>query len=69
MYPNTELQCVGNKAADRGSAIYSVSVGLRDVVALFFITTMSWAQGSGRRYLFSSITLHPILVMPFVVPH
>ena len=32
MYPNTELQFIGNKAADRGGAIYSVSVGLRDVV-------------------------------------
>ena len=32
VYPNTKLLFVGNKAADKGGAIYSVSVGLRDVV-------------------------------------
>ena len=32
VYPNTKLRFVGNKAADKGGAIYSVSVGLRDVV-------------------------------------
>ena len=32
VYPNTKLQFVDNEAADKGGAIYSVSVGLRDVV-------------------------------------
>ena len=32
VYPNTKLLFVGNEAADKGGAIYSISAGLRDVV-------------------------------------
>ena len=32
VYPNTKLLFEGNEATDRGGAIYSISVGLRDVV-------------------------------------
>ena len=32
VFPNTKLLFVGNEATDKGGAIYSISVGLRDVV-------------------------------------
>ena len=32
VFPNTRLLFVGNEATDKGGAIYSISVGLRDVV-------------------------------------
>ena len=61
VYPNTKLLFIGNKAADKGGAIYSVSAGLRDVVnsRKCFIRYYNYVVGPRRwktRFIFINNT-------------